>query len=95
MKFFKTTTTDSKPKKLIDGKWGDWSAWTTCTVSCGGGDQTRTRQCDKPSPANGGANCPPDTDQKESLQACGTQLCPIGRHTLSNNSLCFHTLTNF
>ena len=95
LKILKTTTVDSKPPKLLDGNWGQWSAWTTCTVSCGGGNQTRTRQCDNPSPANGGSNCPPETDQKESLQTCGTQLCPIGRHVCLINSHCSHALTNF
>ncbi|VDD90570.1 unnamed protein product, partial [Enterobius vermicularis] len=34
-----TTTTLPPPV------WGEWSAWTICSASCGGGTQTRTRLC--------------------------------------------------
>merc|ERR1712215_207581 len=34
--------TDSK----VDGGWGAWSSWSTCT-------KTRTRECNKPTPGNG------------------------------------------
>ena len=92
LKNFKQSTRGNKPPNFLDGNWGDWSAWTTCSVICGGGNQTRTRQCDKPPPANGGANCPPQTDEKESLQTCGTQLCPVGKHIFKIKSICSHSL---
>lgn len=47
---------------------GGWSAWSTCSATCGGGTQTRT--CTNPVPANGGASCSGVT-----LQSCNTQSC--------------------
>ncbi len=48
---------------------GEWSAWSACSATCGGGTQTRT--CTNPAPLNGGANC-----VGPSSQACNTQACP-------------------
>ncbi len=46
---------------------GEWSLWGACSLSCGGGTQTRT--CTAPS--CGGADCVGD-----SSQSCNTQACP-------------------
>jgi hypothetical protein len=35
-------------KMAINGVWGDWSSWSTCTRSCGGGIQSSVRHCDSP-----------------------------------------------
>ncbi|KAG7281602.1 hypothetical protein CRUP_033712, partial [Coryphaenoides rupestris] len=37
-----------------DGGWGQWSYWTDCTKSCGGGVQSRRRECDNPTPEGEG-----------------------------------------
>ncbi|XP_056009334.1 SCO-spondin-like, partial [Ostrea edulis] len=58
----------------IDGKWASWGSWGTCTVTCGGGTQDRTRTCTNPSPQYGGANCP---GSSTSTQSCNTQVCII------------------
>ena len=42
---------------IVNGKWGGWNSWSNCTVSCGGGNQTRNRFCDHPLPQFGGAIC--------------------------------------
>ena len=56
-----------------DGGWSGWSNWGSCSKTCGGGTQTRTRVCNNPSPAHGGAQCSgDDTDS----QSCNTQPCP-------------------
>lgn len=47
---------------------GGWSAWSTCSLTCGGGTQSRT--CTNPAPANGGVNCVGPT-----TGACNTQAC--------------------
>jgi hypothetical protein len=54
------------PSAAIDG---GWSAWSTCSATCGGGTQTRT--CTNPAPSNGGATC-----SGAASQACNTAACP-------------------
>ncbi|XP_013418821.1 A disintegrin and metalloproteinase with thrombospondin motifs adt-2 isoform X2 [Lingula anatina] len=46
--------------------WTQWGAWTSCSVSCGGGTQTRTRTC------NGGSSCVGDSSES---QDCNTNDC--------------------
>jgi len=41
----------------VNGGLSEWSFWTTCDATCGGGNQMRNRQCDNPTPVNGGADC--------------------------------------
>jgi hypothetical protein len=48
-------------------------------LTCGGGNQTQTRNCSNPAPANGGRNCSA-TNLDSSTQACNTQLCPVGEY---------------
>ena len=60
-------------KHVVDGGFGVWDDWTPCTVSCGGGDQTRSRACDSPAPAYGGNECEGDTVM---CQRCNMEACP-------------------
>jgi hypothetical protein len=56
----------------VNGGWSSWSSWSTCSVTCGGGTQTRTRTCTNPTPANGGSDC---SGAASESQSCNTQAC--------------------
>jgi len=44
-----------------------------CSATCGGGDQIKTRSCNNPAPAFGGAVC---VGIAEASQKCNTNPCP-------------------
>ena len=70
----------------MDGSWGLWVE-SDCSVTCGGGVANRSRLCDDPAPANGGQDCPGDTDgdgREEILDIA----CPGEK--ASNKSDCFY-----
>ena len=57
----------------LDGQWGSWTAWTTCSKTCGisGGELLRrTRLCNGPPPMNGGKPCVGEAT--ETARACFT-----------------------
>nr|ADX36088.1 thrombospondin-1 [Ambystoma mexicanum] len=58
----------------INGHWGPWSLWDTCTVTCGGGVQKRGRLCNNPAPQYGGKECQGDASEG---QLCNKEDCPI------------------
>lgn len=59
----------------IDGGWGNWSDWSQCTRTCGGGISTQTRDCNHPVPANGGLFC---TGERRRYTICNKTPCPEG-----------------
>lgn len=44
-----------------------------CSVSCGGGTATVTRQCTNPAPSCGGSNC---TGSADYVKQCNSRCCP-------------------
>ena len=45
------------PFLLVDGGYGKWSTWSTCSKTCKEGKQSRTRECNSPVPQYGGKHC--------------------------------------
>ena len=42
----------------VDGQWSDWGSFGSCSVSCGAGTRTKTRECVYEDPNCKGASCP-------------------------------------
>ena len=57
----------------VDGGWSNFGDWSTCSETCGGGSQTRTRSCNNPSPTDSGAQC---VGENSESQPCNTGGCP-------------------
>lgn len=57
----------------VDGGYSEWGEWNACTVTCGIGSKSRTRDCDNPVPDYGGANCSGDS---EDIMTCNETPCP-------------------
>lgn len=63
---------------IVNGGYSEWTAWSECTVTCGEGQQYRTRNCSNPTPDFGGSDCSglgSPTDKK----ACVKNPCPTER----------------
>jgi len=60
----------------IDGGYTDWTPYSKCTKTCGGGLQYKSRCCVNPAPAFGGKPCIL-TGEPVDIKSCGTDACPI------------------
>ena len=58
---------------LVDGGWGSWTTWSSCSVTCGGGQRSRQRSCNNPAPSGGGSDCSGSSSQQED---CNSVNCP-------------------
>ncbi|XP_063991200.1 A disintegrin and metalloproteinase with thrombospondin motifs 7-like isoform X2 [Diachasmimorpha longicaudata] len=59
----------------IDGGWGEWGNWSTCSRTCGAGVSIMERKCDHPTPDNGGKFC---IGERRRYKICNIQSCPDG-----------------
>ena len=58
---------------LVDGNWTEWSTWTECSTSCGGGIMSKYRTCSDPEPQFNGLNCSGNNTENE---YCSEHNCP-------------------
>merc|ERR1712013_717371 len=61
-------------KCALDAYWASWGSWGRCTKTCGGGIQTRSRDCN--TAQNGGSSAICRTAQTTS-RSCNTIKCPL------------------
>lgn len=76
---------------VVDGNFGPWSAWSSCSATCGGGAMNRFRNCSDPVPTHGGRGCERIGASFE-VKSCGESLCP-GRKLRGQNSSFFVTIS--
>ncbi|XP_048736193.2 coadhesin-like [Ostrea edulis] len=57
----------------VDGHWGEWSLFGSCSTTCGNGIQTRHRNCSQPAPSRGGMPCTGDSTE---AVHCQIKQCP-------------------
>ncbi|XP_074059697.1 A disintegrin and metalloproteinase with thrombospondin motifs 18 [Macrotis lagotis] len=57
----------------IHGHWSEWSAWSECTRTCGGGVTQQERYCTNPKPQHGGKFC---SGSSRLYQLCNVHPCP-------------------
>ena len=57
----------------VDGQWGPFSRWSTCSQTCGGGTRTKQRVCNNPPPSNDGADC---VGRGTRQRRCNMNACP-------------------
>lgn len=69
-----TTKCSDKECYAIDGHWGRWSDWSSCSVTCGDGYRKRYRKCDNPAPVQGGLNCPGSSTEAD---GCVMRRCTL------------------
>ena len=62
---------------VVDCVWGEYSEWSICSATCGGGSRTRTRMEAIPA-SNSGASC---TGSATETGICNPNSCP-GSKTL-------------
>ena len=59
--------------ETADCIWEPWSEWSTCSQSCDGGTQLRTRTL--VAPERNGGECSGESFEQ---QDCNTEICPAG-----------------
>ncbi|XP_065053306.1 semaphorin-5B-like [Rhopilema esculentum] len=59
---------------ILNGGWSGWGPFGACSKTCGSGVMHQYRQCNNPSPANGGSYCP---GTNVNSVPCNTHSCPI------------------
>ena len=57
----------------VNDGWGSWTAWSSCSVTCGSGQRIRERFCNNPIPSGGSSDCP---GSNYDLQTCILADCP-------------------
>ncbi|XP_060608370.1 coadhesin-like isoform X2 [Ruditapes philippinarum] len=82
------------PAPCANGGWSDWTSWSSCSATCGGGIRSQTRSCSNPPPSPYGQYCLGSHDRVES---CANNNCET-KHCATNpcvHGQCFEVLHDF
>ena len=60
---------------LDQGNYTEWTNWSECSATCGGGAQIRSRTCTNPPPKAGGKDCKETIGPAEESRQCDTGPC--------------------
>ena len=74
---------------VVDGGYSEWTKWSECSQSCGGGVKVRARSCTNPSPSGGGKDCT-SLGESEELAKCNEQACKNSKYLLASDVSSFH-----
>ena len=72
---FENEMCNEKPCPVAGG-YTQWSNFSRCSFSCGGGTRYRTRNCTNPIPQHGGDNCS-SVGKSLNVKECNTKACPV------------------
>ncbi|MCL4155553.1 UNVERIFIED_CONTAM: hypothetical protein GTU68_066584, partial [Idotea baltica] len=61
--------------RKVNGQWGAWQSWGSCSTTCGVGVRRSERFCDSPKPKFGGHFC---VGERVRYESCKSRDCPIG-----------------
>ncbi|XP_062596736.1 thrombospondin-2-like [Saccostrea cucullata] len=78
----------------IDGKWATWSSWSSCTKSCSGGKEVRSRTCTNPATNYGGKDCSGDTSEERACNTHACSVCSTGEYLCNDGSCKMGTRCN-
>ncbi|KAJ7393209.1 Semaphorin-5A [Desmophyllum pertusum] len=70
-----TTPMPSTFAAPVTGVYSDWSHWLSCSATCGGGTQERTRKCTFPKETKGAVDCS-SLGPRWKLENANALLCP-------------------
>ena len=68
----------------VDGMWAAWDEWSTCSMTCNGGERQRSRTCTNPKPVHPGRKCDGRHWERDD---CNQQVCPAIGKTNSDLAL--------
>ena len=57
---------------LVNGHWGTWAGWNSCSATCGSGSRSRYQECNNPEPTHGGSDCQGNNTE---IDSCSIKLC--------------------
>lgn len=69
---YKLTENPGPQTPDVDGDYSNWSQWTECSKTCGGGEKTRERSCTNPPRQGNGRPC--EGEPEESVE-CNKNPC--------------------